>query len=130
MAFSFTGFGEFHVLKDETVEHRFLVELARRAKSNYIRGMNAGKSGRIYKGYKQSSAGGEYPANQSGAYKGSIGTRVRAHQMEVGAGVYYAAFTSDGTSRMSPRKSSRHALEEALPETEGMLDGFVRFSRG
>ena len=128
--FKFTPAGHFTTFRDKSRTRAFIIAAAKLAKKIYIDGMNAPKSGRVYtsKGKTwQASAPGEYPANRTNAYKGSISARTQAMRMTIGAEVPYAVYLADGTKRIKERKSSRHALQEALPETREELRGFIRW---
>lgn len=92
-------------------------ELVRRARTGILTGP---KTGRFYSGNpNQSSAPGEFSANQTGNLLNSINWRM--------SGSDYLAFYSDsdhagfqeyGTSKMAPRPNLKMAIDES--------DGFIR----
>jgi len=131
--FSFKPAGYFSTYKDTLRPRAFIIATAKAAKKNYVDGMNAPKSGRLYtrKGKSwRASAPGEYPANRTQAYKRSISATTQAYRMTIGAQVPYAVYLAEGTKRIAERKSARHALQEALPHTREELRGFVRWKAG
>lgn len=93
--------------------------------------MNPPKTGRIYR-YKresgryknhQASAPGEYPANETGAYRKSLGFEVRGgRQMEFGSDSEYGAYLEKGTSRMGPRPTLQKADAENRGKAFTILD--------
>lgn len=84
-------------------------------------------SGRTYPGKNQSSAPGEYPANQSGQLLGSIDYDVESRALRVGShgafnkGYDYAVGLHEGTSKMAPRPYLTKAVEENIGAIETTL---------
>lgn len=98
--------------------------LVRRTQQGIVQGPH---SGRTYPGMNQSSAPGEYPANQSGQLLGSIGYEVSGRELRFGSegatnrGFDYAVGLHEGTSKMAPRPYLTKAYEENAAAMETML---------
>lgn len=87
------------------------------------------KTGRKYPGRRQSSAAGEYPANQTGGLLKSVKSNIAARSAEIGSNQFYSKFLSEGTTRMSFRKMSIDALGETIDRTRRRMKPFIRWKR-
>lgn len=90
--------------------------IVKRAHDGIVQGT---KSGVTYPGHNQSSAPGEYSANQTGKLLGSIKHRMSGHNfLTIYATADHAGFQEYGTSRMGARPNLKLAIDES--------DGIVR----
>lgn len=84
--------------------------------------LNGSKSGRHYPGMSnQSSAPGEYSANQSGDLLNSINYRAHAAYVSFYATSGHAGYQEYGTSKMGARPN----LEMAIEEQEGVIEQII-----
>lgn len=74
----------------------------------------------------QSSAAGEFPANQSGDLAKSAGFSVRGtRQMEFGTDTDYAEYLEDGTSKMAARPHVKRTANEKEGEFAQVLQNSI-----
>ena len=96
----------------------------------FKKGMRGAHSGtKNYRTGKKRSAGGEYPANDSGALERSIKVQERSTDVTIGTNTFYARFLRDGTRKMARRKMSDNALDEGIKTARHELKGFVKWKR-
>jgi phage gpG-like protein len=126
----FRSWRRFKAEKDKTVIKRFLHAVGDASEKAFKRGMRGAHSGtENYRTGKKRSAGGEYPANDSGALERSIQVRERATDVTIGTNTFYARFLRDGTRKMVRRKMSDNALTEGIRTARHELKGFVSWKR-
>lgn len=94
-------------------------EIVKRARDGILSGA---KSGRHYPGLpNQSSAPGEYSANQSGDLLNSINYRMSGHFLSIYATSGHAGYQEYGTSKMGARPN----LKKAIEESDGMIRSII-----
>lgn len=127
----FTPWKFFSAFRDRAATRNFLLDTARTTKAKHNAGIKSPpKTGVKHSSLpNRSSRPGEYPANQSGRLARSLRTRVTQDMATEGATIYYAYWLAYGSKKMEPRRMSREALTEALPETRARAKPFVRWKR-
>lgn len=99
-------------------------EIVKRAHDGIVSG---GKSGRHYPGLpNQSSAPGEYSANQSGDLLNSINYRMSGEFLSIYATSGHAGYQEYGTSKMGARPNLKKAIEESDGVIHSLIDAAVR----
>ena len=86
-------------------------------RNTFVRSVSrGGGGGRVYGRRKHhASAPGEYPVTDGGRLVNSVDTQMHgAREGALTSDVLYAAWLTDGTKRMAPRKMLKDALTEAL----------------
>lgn len=89
------------------------------ARNTFIVHMSGGGGGRSYRrgksGVHQASAPGDYPASDSGRLANSVDYQmVNPREGQLRSDIEYAAYLTDGTTRMASRKMLVDAMEEVL----------------
>lgn len=114
----------------------FLKDVADSSEKTFKEGITKGpKTGAIYlrKGrLHQASVGrarAEYPANDTGALRGSVRSRVGTNEAEVGSNMYYSKFLREGTRVMARRRMADDALEQTLPSVRKRMRAFAEWKR-
>lgn len=132
----FTPWRKFVAFYNRANVRSFLKDAADTSEKTFKDGVADGpKTGRIYrrKGrLHQASVGrarAEYPANDTGALRASIRSRVGTNEAEVGSNMFYSNFLREGTSRMVRRKMADDALTESLPSVRARMKAFAEWKR-
>jgi phage gpG-like protein len=127
----FEPWNRFRAIKDLSGIRAFLRDVARKSEQAFIDGMQSPKAGRTYysrRGNHQASAADQFPAVQTGALRGSVGTSVGAMEAVVGTNTSYSLYLRDSTSKMKSRRMSKEALEIGLQGAR-FTKPFARWSR-
>lgn len=103
--------------------HAAIALVVRRAQIGMVNGPHSGiKYARLP---NQSSAPGEYAANQSGRMLGSIGGSNSLMSMRIWATAPHAGYLEYGTSRMAARPVIENAVRDTESEVTQVLGQFV-----
>lgn len=125
----FKPWRRFRAIKDRPALQDFLKDVGNSTKETLQKGLRAkNKTGRLY-GSHRASAPNEYPANKTGQLLRSIRMTRTANEVTTGTTAFYGRFLSDGTRKMRPRKMTREAFRQALPEARQRLRGFYKWQR-
>jgi hypothetical protein len=131
MTLIFTGWRAFYAFRDYAVDQVYLRRMGASAKAEFLRGIDAPKSGRVYRKSggrtHRASAPGEYPARDSGRHRATVDYKVSGSEVAVGSGMFYARFLRNGTSKMARRLMSDSALNRAIERDEVGVGRFARF---
>lgn len=130
MRFSLKPWDKLKVVPNLAARAALLDDVANTSERHFNKGMTGTKSGIKHRGLpRRSSAPGEYPANQSGRLKGSIYSKTRAKEAEVGSKTRYAGFLRNGTRFNGGRRSmSDTALIETVPVALARAKPHTRFA--
>lgn len=91
--------------------------------------MRKSRGGRVYRrGGKRhvASTPGNFPAVDSGRLAGSIGYDAATRQVRIGAGVEYAGFVNDGTSRMAARPFLEPGVDKTYEDWPTFMSDFLK----
>ncbi len=86
---------------------------------------NTPRTGRRY-GNHVSSSPGNPPAIDTGRLRQSVGFDAAPREVEVGAGVSYAGYVQDGTSRMAARPFLDVGIDRTVREWPEFMSDFIR----
>src|SRR5262245_27888536 len=104
-----------HPHVDDTEVQRWIEERLNDARNHFIRSVSRGGGGGIKYGKHRASAPGEYPATDSGRLVNSVDYQMdNPRQGRLHSDVKYAAYLTDGTRYMAPRKMLIEAVTEVL----------------
>lgn len=135
---SFKPWGKFRLVHDKRAIRRWLNEGADIVEKRFSEGVkNPPKTGKMRSkknggGMIRASVGrpgAEYPANDTGGLRSSIGKRVTSTEFEVGSNAEYSGYLRNGTRKMVRRKMSDSALRESIPEIRKILGSWARWAR-
>ena len=133
MTLAFTPFPPIRAFHDKPAIHAMLEDVATSTERLFVSGLMGGHSVRIYmrRGRShQASAPGEYPANDSGALRGSTGHTVTATEAQIGTNAPHSVFLAHGTSTMARRNYVDTALKETAPAALHRMRHFAEYKRG
>ena len=104
---------------DDAVIGEWIEQRLNDARNTFIQHMSGGGGGQSYRrgkqGHHQASAPGDYPATDSGRLANSVDYQVTGpREGKLFSDIEYAAYLTDGTSKIAPRKMLVDALDEVM----------------